>query len=59
MIKADSIIKLNSKELGSLAEKFYNDTFYIDQNACSSPHLVYWIGKKKYKLSKKKILGIN
>lgn len=30
-----------------LVEKFYNDTFLYDQNACSSPHLILWSGKNK------------
>ena len=25
-----------------LAENFYNDTYLMDQNACSSPQLIYW-----------------
>lgn len=29
-----------------LAARFYNDTYVIDQNACSSPHLVIWVGEK-------------
>ena len=27
----------------SLINNFYNDTFIMDQNACSSPHLVFWV----------------
>ncbi len=30
-----------------LAEKFYNDTYLFDQNACSAPHLVCWLGEKE------------
>lgn len=26
---------------------FFNDTFLFDQNACTSPHLVLWIGSSK------------
>lgn len=33
---------LEEKELLRLAEKFYNDTYLMDQNACSSPHLILW-----------------
>lgn len=33
---------ISEKELINLAEKFYNDTYLMDQNACSSPHLVLW-----------------
>lgn len=28
-----------------LARDFYIDTYYVDQNACSSPRLVVWLGK--------------
>lgn len=36
--------KLNSENLKLLAERFYNDTYLFDQNACSAPHLVIWTG---------------
>jgi len=36
-------LKINFKKLVS---NFYNDTFLYDQNACSSPHLILWYGKK-------------
>lgn len=29
------------------AEQFYNDTYLTDQNACTSPRLVVWTGRKK------------
>lgn len=29
-----------------VAKAFYSDTFFIDQNACSSPRLVVWTGNK-------------
>ncbi len=29
-----------------VAEDFYNDTFFSDQNACTSPRIVVWIGKQ-------------
>lgn len=28
------------------AKGFYTDTYYTDQNACSSPRLVVWLGKR-------------
>lgn len=37
---------LNSKDKEGLALKFYNDTYYFDQNACTSPHIVIWQGNK-------------
>ena len=32
------------KKAECLALDFYNDTYLFDQNACTSPHLVVWIG---------------
>lgn len=29
-----------------LAADFYTDTYYIDQNACSSPRIIIWFGNK-------------
>lgn len=46
--------RLTSKELKQIGEKFYNDTYLMDQNACSSPHLILWkasdkkVGRKKF-----------
>lgn len=30
-----------------LAKKFFYDTYLMNQGACNSPHVVFWIGKKK------------
>lgn len=35
---------LASDRLPALALDFYNDTYLNDQNACSSPHILCWIG---------------
>ena len=35
--------------MNRLIENFYNDTFLMDQNACSSPHLVLWLNDKSQK----------
>jgi len=47
-INSDKIISenciLNTETLKQLAERFYNDTYLFDQNACSAPHLVVWTG---------------
>ena len=42
VINAD--ILMDEKDMDSLAMKFYNDTYLFDQNACSAPHLVIWLG---------------
>ena len=48
-INADKLIadQLNTEQLNQLAERFYNDTYLFDQNACSAPHLVVWTGNKE------------
>jgi len=47
VINAPSVIKLDEAELIRLSERFYNDTYLMDQNACSSPHLIIWLGEEK------------
>ena len=48
-INADKLVadQLNTESLQSLAERFYNDTYLFDQNACSAPHLMVWTGNKE------------
>lgn len=43
VIDADSYLLADAKQV---AEHFYTDTYYIDQNACSSPRLVAWLGRE-------------
>ena len=45
ILNSDKINKLNSSNLNNLVNSFYNDTYLVDQNACSSPHLILWHGK--------------
>lgn len=42
VINSDDYLKLESKE--GIALDFYNDTYFSDQNACTSPHIVFWTG---------------
>ena len=44
-INADKFIIESKPEI--IATGFYNDTFLFDQNACTSPHLVVWIGSNE------------
>ena len=37
----------DKKMMSKITKKFYNDTFVVDQNACSSPHLIIWLNKVK------------
>ena len=41
---ADAICDADSESFFRLIEGFYNDVFLLDQNACSSPHMVLWQG---------------
>lgn len=45
VIDSDKYLALEHKE--RFAEGFYNDTFLTDQNACTSPQLVAWLGDSK------------
>ena len=42
VINADEYLKQDAEEV---AKGFYTDTYYTDQNACSSPRLVVWTGE--------------
>lgn len=33
-------------DVKALAKDFYNDTYHVDQNACSSPRIIIWLGEK-------------
>ncbi len=46
IIDANSILELDEIRLKGLSENFYNDTFLMDQNACSSPQLILWLDGK-------------
>lgn len=43
IIDSDELMKADIRKV---ADRFWNDTFFVDQNACSSPRLVAWIGKR-------------
>ncbi len=38
---------LSSDNKAGVAQDFYNDTYLTDQNACTSPRLVVWLGQNK------------
>jgi hypothetical protein len=44
-IDASSLLRAAQEQVAALATGFYNDIFLMDQNACSSPHLVVWLGE--------------
>lgn len=47
IIDSDSYLEASDKN--AIAQNFFNDTFFSDQNACTSPRVVFWIGKEKKK----------
>ena len=49
VIDAKKFLKLDKYQISGLVKKFYNDTYLVDQNACSSPHLIIWLNDKSYK----------
>ncbi|MCQ2545592.1 MAG: hypothetical protein MJ144_04095 [Clostridia bacterium] len=46
LLDSDIIQALSDDELKVQAHLFYNDTYGADQNACSSPKIIFWRGKK-------------
>lgn len=44
VIGAGELLGTEASALTALARDFYNDTYLYDQNACSSPRLIYWLG---------------
>lgn len=53
IFNSDSLFEISNKKLNAIALKFYNDTFLVDQNACSSPHIIFWLGKNNLEKRKK------
>lgn len=44
VIDVKSVDNVDDATMSQLVQNFYNDTYLMDQNACSSPHLVVWHG---------------
>lgn len=47
VIDADEYLRIENK--AKTAQDFYNDTFFSDQNACTSPRIIIWLGREKEK----------
>ncbi len=56
LINIKEISKLSELEMENLAMKFFNDAYLMDQQGCSSPQAIVWIGKNS--LYKKKFWNI-
>jgi len=58
IINPSSLDLDNDSELKRFIKNFYNDIFLMDQNACSSPKVIFWLGsKEKIKKKRRKILS--
>jgi len=57
IINADAYI--NEKSPKQIASGFYNDTYFFDQNACTSPHLIIWLGQDRNVETAKRIFWNN
>ncbi len=53
VIDAEYYLLQNNKT--RISENFYNDTFLTDQNACTSPNAIIWLGDKERINAAKKI----
>lgn len=42
-IRPSAILNANDEDIKKLAEAFYNDSYLFDQNACSAPHIIFWL----------------
>lgn len=53
IIDVNQILKLNLNELKSLSYRFFNDCYLMDQQGCSSPQAVIWLGNEKKNIKEK------
>ncbi|MCC7053593.1 MAG: hypothetical protein IT355_10010 [Gemmatimonadaceae bacterium] len=44
-LQVDAFLALDEEARDTLADQFYNDTFWFDQLGCSSPRTVVWVGE--------------
>jgi len=43
IIDADAVRAASDDEMSALADRFFNDAYWFDQGACSSPRLIVWV----------------
>jgi hypothetical protein len=43
ILDAEAVAAATGPELADLADRFFNDAYWFDQGACSSPRLVVWV----------------
>lgn len=42
ILNGEAVLASDDNQIKRLAENFYNDTWLMDQNACSSPQIILW-----------------
>ena len=47
LMDAKAVANCDAVVFAKLLNDFFNDTFLVHQNACSSPNVVYWLGEPK------------
>ncbi|OXS79295.1 acyl-CoA reductase [Domibacillus enclensis] len=47
VLNAKAVLGTQGEEKSRFSQQFYNDSFWFDQMACSSPRVVIWIGEKE------------
>ena len=47
IINSAAINELNGENLIKVANSFFNDTYLVDNNACSSPRKIIWVGDER------------
>ncbi len=47
VLNGDAFLEANDQE--KVIQSFYNDTYFSDQNACTAPRIIVWLGEKKDK----------
>lgn len=50
LLNSEAVMEVDAEKL---AADFYTDTYYMDQNACSSPRIIVWFGNQIEKAKKK------
>lgn len=48
LLQAQALLDATADTLEKLIHQFYNDSFWFDQLACSSPRVVVWLGDQVY-----------
>ena len=45
VIEGDKFLEADNQD--KIVQNFYNDTYFSDQNACTAPRIIVWLGEKK------------